>query len=84
MVFKVGFNYHCIVICEELLGFRFNPTVLQVKPRINIINKADNYDQTNPLFLNSHAMKFNDLVYYKIIEMEFRAIKITRWCTKGL
>lgn len=37
------------------------------------MNKAGYYDHTNPLFLKSHVMKFNDLVSYKIMQTMFRA-----------
>ncbi len=37
------------------------------------MNKTDYYAHTNPLFLNSHVMKFNDLFYYKIMQKLFKA-----------
>lgn len=43
------------------------------KQAICLVNKAGYHDHTTPPSLNSHAMKLNDLVYCKIMEIMFRA-----------
>ena len=61
----------------ELWGSTFKTTtdknVLQQKRAIRIINKAGYYDHTYPLFLNSHVLKFRDLVYYTTMKIKFKA-----------
>ncbi len=46
-----------------------NQIVVLQKQAVRIINKAGNYETTNPLFIKSHVMKFNDLVYYEIMQI---------------
>ena len=70
-----------ISYCVELWGSTFkttiNPIVKQQKRAIHIINNADYYAHTDILFffffLDSHVRKFNDLFYYKIMQIMFRA-----------
>lgn len=66
-----------ISYCVELWGSTFKTAINSIiklqKRAIRIINKADYYAHTEPLFLNSHVMKFYDLFYYKIMQIMFRA-----------
>jgi len=43
-------------------------TVALQKRAIRIMNTVGYYEHTHPLFHRSHVMKFNDLVYYKIMQ----------------
>lgn len=65
-----------LTYCVEIWGSTFKTTidkiVLQQKRAIRIINKAGYYDHTNPLFLNSHVLKFRDLVYYRTMQIMFK------------
>lgn len=56
-------SYH-MPYCIELQGSTIN--ILEKSRTIRMINKTDYHAHTNPLFLNSHVMKLNDLFYYKI------------------
>lgn len=67
-----------ISYCVELWGSIFKTAINSIlklqKRAICIINKADYYAHTEPLFLNSHVMKFYDLFYYKKkMQIMFRA-----------
>jgi len=37
------------------------------------MNNVGYYEHTNPLFYRSRVMKFNDLVYYQIMQTMYRA-----------
>lgn len=81
--YKALYIIYCTLIvsymsyCVELWGLTFKMTINSIvilqKWAIGIINKAGYCDHTNPLFIKSHAMKFNDLVYYKIMQITYRA-----------
>ncbi len=66
-----------LTYCVELWGSTFKTTtdkiVSQQKRAIRIINNAGYYDHTNPLFLNSHVLKFRDVVYYRTMQIMFKA-----------
>lgn len=41
--------------------------------KIWLINKADYYDHSEPLFLRSHITNFNDLLFLKVMQIIFKA-----------
>ena len=66
-----------ISYCVEVWGSTYKTTVnaivLLQKRAIRLINKVDFYEHTDPLFKKTHVMKFKDLVYYKTMQIMYKA-----------
>ena len=63
------YTSYCVEVWGSTYKTTVNAIVLLQKRAIRIINKVDYYAHTRPLFMKSQIMKFNDLVYYKIMQI---------------
>ena len=69
----VPYISYCVELWRSTFKTTINPIIKLQKRAIRIINNADYYAHTEILFSNSHVMKYNDLFYYKIMQIMFRA-----------
>ena len=63
--------------CSEVWGnahkSTINPLITLQKRALRVIHKAGYRDHTHPLFLQSHLLKFIDMVNFKILQIMFKA-----------
>lgn len=64
--------HYCVEIWGNTYKTNTNPVCLLQKKAAPIVNQSDYLDPTNALFINVCALKFFDLVDYKIVQIIYK------------